>query len=111
VETVGLLPAGAIGCRLGPSLSRVLFSGGIGGAVAVASRWNKFSWALPRPVGAPLRHRWRAYGGGSPCVEPLYMSRSAAVRRLWWWRLEPVLCFEDAEEDVDAVDARRTDRA
>jgi hypothetical protein len=76
-----------------------------------ASRWNKSSWALPRPVGALLRHRWRAYGGGSPCLEPLYRSRSAAVRRLSWRRLEPILCFQDAEEVVGAVEARWSGRA
>jgi hypothetical protein len=36
------------------------------------------------------------------------MSRSVAVRRLWWWRPKPVKCLKDAEV---AVDARRTDRA
>jgi hypothetical protein len=44
-------------------------------------------------------------------VESLYKSRLATVCRLWWRRLEPVLCFEDAEEAVGVVDARRTDRA
>jgi hypothetical protein len=44
-------------------------------------------------------------------VEPLYRSRLATVCRLWWQWLEPVLCFEDAEEIVGVVDARRTDQA
>jgi hypothetical protein len=105
------LPAGAVGCRLGCSLSRVSCPSGVGGSAAAASRWNKSSWALPRPVGAPLRHRWRAHGGGSPCLEPLYKSRSAAVHRPWWWRPEPVMCLEDVEVAAGAVDARRTDRA
>jgi len=38
------------------------------------------SRALPRLVGAPLRCRRRARGGGSPRVESLYMSLSVAAR-------------------------------
>jgi hypothetical protein len=56
VETVGLLLAGAIGCRLGPSLSRVSCLGSVGGSVAMTSRWNRSSWALSHPVGALHRH-------------------------------------------------------
>ena len=76
-----------------------------------ASLWNKSSWASPRPVGALLRCRWRAYGGGSPNLEPLYRSRPAVVRRPWWRRMELVLSFQDAEEAVVAAVARRMDRA
>ena len=56
VETVGLLLAGATGCRLGPSLSRVSCLGSVGGSVAMTSRWNRSSWALSHPVGALHRH-------------------------------------------------------
>jgi len=110
-ETVGSLPTGGVGGRLGPSVSRFAFPGGVGGTAAAASLWNKSSWASPRPVGALLRCRWRAYGGGSPSLEPLYRSRPAVVRRPWWRRMELVLPFQDAEEAAVAAVARRMDRA
>jgi hypothetical protein len=35
---------------------------------------NKSSRILSRPIGAPLRQRWRVHGGGAPCVEFLCRS-------------------------------------
>ena len=73
------MPVGVVGCRLGPRVSRLGFPSGGGEAVAAASRWNKSSRTLPRPVGASLRQRRRARGGGTPCVECLFRSLRSAV--------------------------------
>lgn len=83
-ETVGLLPVGGVGSRLGPRVSRVGVPGGIDEALAAMSWKSKSSRALPHPVGTPLRHQRRARGDGAPCMELLYR-RSAAVTRHPGW--------------------------
>jgi hypothetical protein len=73
------LPAGGVGGSLGPRVSRSRFSGGVDEAMAAASRRNKSSRTLPRPVEAPLRRRRRVCGGGTPDVESLCRSRSSVA--------------------------------
>lgn len=68
------MPASRVGCSLGPRVSRFRVPGGVDEAMAAASWRNKSSRSLPRPVGALLRRRRRARGGGTPCVESLYRS-------------------------------------
>ena len=81
-ETAWPLPAGSLGCRLGPRLSRFGFPGDGAETAAAASRRNKSSWTHPCLVGVLLRRRRRGHGGGALRVMPLYRSLSAVLRRL-----------------------------
>lgn len=88
-------------CRLGPRVSRLGFPVDAGEAVAAASRRNKSSRSLPRPIGASLRRRWRGRGGGTPSVECVSWSGAPSVgvrgRRFiafQVWSLMPLFCLD-----------------
>ena len=96
-ETTCLLLAGGVGSRFSPRGSRSKFPVDVDEATAAAAAWNKSSRVLPRPVGAPLRYRWRARGGRSPYVESLYRSSSTVARCLRGMAGSSAFCFRGAE--------------
>ena len=78
------MPAGGLGRRFSPRLSRFGFPGDGAETAAVTSRRNKSSWTHPCLVGVLLRRRRRGHGGGASRVMPLYRSLSTGPPVFVW---------------------------
>ncbi|CAD6333116.1 unnamed protein product [Miscanthus lutarioriparius] len=63
-------------------------------------------------MGAPLRRRWRARGGGAPCVESLYRNpRGLPFCRLQGATMLAARFVKGAEMAAGDADCRSVDRA
>lgn len=102
---------GSLGCSIGSRVSRVRFPSVSDQATAAATLHHNTYRVHPRPIGGSLQCRWRARGGGAPCVEPLSRRWTPVARRSERATGELAFTFVHAETTAGLAGDGRVEQA